>query len=57
MAGFGWWDKKQVSTYTKGANRAKLSEPISDAIHEKLSHLIGIETLSDLQVIDIKKKK
>lgn len=57
MAGFGWRDRKQVTTYTKGANRSKLSEPISEAIHDKLSHLLGSETISQGQVIDIKHKK
>ena len=57
MAGFGWRARSQVSTYTKDANRARLSESISDKVFSKLSHLSESETIPKDQVIDNKRIK
>ena len=57
MAGYGWRARSQVSTYTKAAKTATLSNSITDKTHEKLSHLSGGETKSNIQVVDIKQQK
>jgi len=44
MAGFGWRARSQVSTYTKGASRGRLSDSITAKTNAKLSHLFKSET-------------
>ena len=51
MAGYGWRARSQVSTYTKGANRAVLSKSITDKVSSKLSHLSDSETNFNSQSI------
>ena len=53
MAGFGWRNRAQVSTYTEHAKRVTLSKSVTDATDSKLSQLLGSETKDPEKVVKL----